>query len=93
MWPGARTPPTEPLKSVSPVNSACSAPWLTSSETIPAVWPGVCSGSIRRPPTMIGSPGTISPVACGTSSRSSAWISTGVPGWRSSTSSSAQTWS
>ena len=62
MWPGARTPPTEPLNSVSPVNSACSRR-ATSSETIPAVWPGVCSGSIRRPPVRTGSPGTSSPVA------------------------------
>ena len=36
-------------------------------------------------PVSIVSPGAIVPVASGTSSRSSGWISTGVPGWRSST--------
>ena len=35
--PGARTPPTEPLKSVSPVNT--SPP--TTKLSIPSVWPGV----------------------------------------------------
>ena len=79
MWPGARTPPTEPLNSVSPVNT--SVP-LTSSDSIPAVWPGVCSGSISSAPLVIVSPGSIVPVAPATWSRSSAWISTGVPGWR-----------
>ena len=36
MEPGARTPPTEPLKSVSPVNT--SPP--TTKLSIPSVWPG-----------------------------------------------------
>ena len=36
--PGARTPPTEPLNSVSPVNSSWPS---TSRASIPAVWPGV----------------------------------------------------
>ena len=79
MWPGARTPPTEPLNSVSPVNTSVPS---TSSDSIPAVWPGVCSGSIVSAPVSIVSPGAIVPVAAGTRSRSSWWISTGVPGWR-----------
>ena len=52
----------------------------TSSDSIPAVWPGVWIGSIRSAPVSIGWPGSIVPVALGTSSRSSEWISTGVPG-------------
>ena len=90
MLPGARTPPTEPLNSVSPVNT--SVP-LTSSDSIPAVCPGVWIGSISRAPLWIVSPGAIVPVAAGTCSRSSSWISTGVPGWRSSTWSTSETWS
>ena len=54
--PGARTPPTEPLKSVSPVNT--SSP-LTTKLSIPAVCPGVCSVSMCRPPTSSVSPGSI----------------------------------
>ena len=54
--PGARTPPTEPLKSVSPVKT--SVP-LTTKLSIPSVWPGVCSDSIVRPPTSSASPGSI----------------------------------
>ena len=46
--PGAFTPPTEPLNSVSPVNT--SVP-LTTKLSIPSVWPGVCSAPIFRPPT------------------------------------------
>ena len=38
MWPGARTPPTEFLNSVSPVNTSVPS---TSSESMPRVWPGV----------------------------------------------------
>ena len=53
MWPGARTPPTEPLNRVSPVNT--SVPSM-SSESIPAVWPGVWIGSISRAPEWIGYP-------------------------------------
>ena len=77
MLPGARTPPTEPLNSVSPVNT--SVP-LTSSDSIPAVCPGVWIGSISSAPLWIVSPGAIVPVAAGTCPRSSSWISTGVPG-------------
>ena len=47
MLPGARTPPTEPLNSVSPVKTSEPS---TSSESIPAVWPGVCSVRTVRPP-------------------------------------------
>ena len=54
--PGARTPPTEPLKSVSPVNTS---PPFTTKLSIPAVWPGVSSDSIARPPTSTVSPGSI----------------------------------
>ena len=56
MDPGARTPPTEPLKSVSPVNT--SSPLITKL-SIPAVCPGVCSVSTCRPPTSSVSPGSI----------------------------------
>ena len=45
MLPGARTPPTEPLNSVSPVKTSEPS---TSSESIPAVWPGVCSVRTRQ---------------------------------------------
>ena len=54
--PGARTPPTEPLKSVSPVNT--SVPFTTKL-SIPAVCPGVRMDSIVRPPTSRVSPGSI----------------------------------
>ena len=55
--PGARTPPTEPLNSVSPVNT--SVP-LTTKLSIPSVWPGVCSAPIFRPPaSSTMSPGSI----------------------------------
>ncbi len=63
--PGARTPPTEPLKSVSPVNSSLSS---TRRLSIPAVWPGVCSALIFSPPISISSPGLRSPVVPGTRS-------------------------
>ena len=46
MLPGARTPPTEFLNSVSPVKT--SVPSI-SSEIIPFVWPGVCSVRTRQP--------------------------------------------
>ena len=46
MLPGARTPPTEPLNSVSPVNTSVPS---TSSESMPLVWPGVCSVLHRQP--------------------------------------------
>ncbi len=77
VWPGARTPPTEPLNSVSPVNTSVPP---TSSDSIPAVWPGVWIGLISSAPLEIVLPGSIVPVAAATSSRSSGWISTGVPG-------------
>ena len=59
MWPGARTPPTELLNSVSPVKTLPS----TTNESIPAVWPGVWIASIRSPPASTTSPGSIVPVA------------------------------
>ncbi len=46
--PGAFTPPTEPLKRVSPVNTSV---WFTTKLSIPSVCPGVCSASMLRPPT------------------------------------------
>ena len=51
--PGARTPPTDPLKSVSPVKTSES---LIRNESIPAVWPGVAMAWIVRPPTVSVSP-------------------------------------
>ena len=61
MCPGARTPPTEPLKSVSPVKTAGapsasgpSAPppsrLRTRKESIPTVCPGVCRALTASPP-------------------------------------------
>ena len=74
--PGARTPPTEPLKSVSPVNTS---PPFTTKLSIPAVWPGVSSVSIRRPPTSIVSPGSIVRSTPSSSSASIGWASTSTP--------------
>ena len=54
--PGAFTPPTERLKSVSPVKISVS---FTRKLSMPAVCPGVWSPSIRRPPTSSTSPGSI----------------------------------
>ena len=48
--PGARTPPTDPLNRVSPVKTSVPS---NSSDSIPAVWPGVWSGSIRSAPVSI----------------------------------------
>ena len=73
--PGARTPPTEPLNSVSPVNSSLPS---TSRLSMPAVWPGVCSTLTLRPPIVSSSPGCMSPVVPGT--RSSGWARTVASG-------------
>mgnify|MGYP002150172600 CR=1 FL=1 len=58
VWPGARTPPTDPSKSVSPVKTLPS----TRSDSIPAVWPGVCRVRTVRSPMAMSSSGSIVPV-------------------------------
>ena len=44
--PGAFTPPTDPLKSVSPVKTSVS---LTTKLSIPSVWPGRVEGVDAQP--------------------------------------------
>jgi len=57
VWLGARTPPTEFLKRVSPVKT-----WASTYKLImPLVWPGVGSAFTLSVPTC-SSPGTSSPV-------------------------------
>ena len=80
MLPGARTPPTEPLNSVSPVKTSEPS---TSSDSIPAVWPGVCSVRTVSPPISSSWSGSRSPVAPSTRSRSAGWIRTSASGQRS----------
>ena len=46
-------PPTEPVKSVSPVKTASPS---TTKDSIPRVWPGVRSASTRRSPVSTTSP-------------------------------------
>ena len=55
--PGRSVRPTEPWKSTSPENSACSAG--IENETWPGEWPGVKSTSISRPASSSRSPPAI----------------------------------
>ncbi len=87
--PGARTPPTEPLNSVSPVKT--SVPFTTKL-SIPAVWPGVRIDSIPRPPTSMVSPGSIVRSTSSSSFASIGWARISTP-WRSFHTEFSATWS
>ena len=56
MWPGARTPPTEPLNSVSPVNTVGCSPTAAKH---PRGVPGRVQRPISRAPQWIVSPACI----------------------------------
>ena len=88
MWPGARTPPTEFLNSVSPVKTLPS----TSSESIPEVWPGVCSARDLEAAdaTLVAG---LQVAGRAVDPRSSGWTSTCRSGQRSRSVPSSATWS
>ena len=84
MWPGARTPPTEPRNRVSPVKTAAAVAVLDEEREHPGVCPGVRSGRIAAAdgdPLAARRPWRSRPA---TSSRSSGLIRTGIPGQRAS---------
>ena len=87
--PGAPTPPTEFLNSVSPVKT-CPRRAATASR---ACGPACAAASTSRSPTVTGSPGASSPVAPGTNSRSLAWIRTSMSGPALEQRASSMTWS
>ena len=74
--PGARTPPTEPLNRVSPVNT--SDPFTTKL-SIPSVCPGVWRLSMTRFPASIASPGSIVRSTSSSRSASSGWARISTP--------------
>ena len=73
--PGARTPPTEPLKSVSPVKT--SPP--TTKVSIPAVWPGRVQRLDAQAARLDRSPGSIVRSTSSSRAASSGWARISTP--------------
>ena len=74
--PGARTPPTEPAKSVSPVKHSWPS---TTSASMPALWPGVWMASMRMSPDSTTAPSRSSASTPPIDSASSGCARTGMP--------------
>ena len=77
MWPGARTPPTEPLNSVSPVKTSVPS---TSSESIPRGVAGRVQRLDRQAADLELLLGLEVAGGAGTSVALAGWISTSASG-------------